>query len=311
MRTLVVGAGATGGYFGGRLLEAGRDVTFLVRRERAARLAETGLVIKSVCGDAHMPSPPTIQAGQIREPFDVVLLSCKSYDLDDAIAAFAPAVGPETAVVPILNGMRHLDVLDGHFGARRVLGGTCIISSRIDDAGRILHLNDVHTLTFGARTQDQAPLVQAAATAFGGTIFEAKASHDIILEMWEKWVVLATLAGITCLTRAAMGDVVNVGGADLSEALLVECLAIATAAGRTPRPAFLERVRPRLFDARSTLTASMLTDLERGGRTEADHVLGDLLSRRPAAPTPDHSLLRIAYTSVKAAETRQAREKAK
>jgi 2-dehydropantoate 2-reductase len=311
MRTLVVGAGATGGYFGGRLLQVGRDVTFLVRKERAARLAETGLVIKSVCGDVHLPSPPTVLAGEIRQPFDVVLLSCKSYDLDDAISALAPAVGPETAVVPLLNGMRHLDVLDERLGRRHVLGGTCIISSRCDESGRILHLNDVHTLTFGERSEDQAPLSRAAAAAFGGAAFEAKASHDIILEMWEKWVVLATLAGITCLMRAAVGDIVTAAGADLSAALLEECLAIAAAAGRPVRPAFLERVRPRLFDARSPLTASMLGDLERGGRTEADHVLGDLLGRRATVPAHDHSLLRIAYTSLKAAEARRAREKAK
>ncbi|APW61498.1 2-dehydropantoate 2-reductase [Paludisphaera borealis] len=308
MRILVVGAGAIGGYFGGRLLEAGRDVTFLVRSARAARLAESGLSIRSAFGDVDWPAPPTITAGAIDEPFDLVLVSCKSYDLDGAIADFAPAVGPETAVVPLLNGLRHLDVLDARFGADRVLGGLCLISTKLDDAGRIAHLSDVHRLAFGARVPSQAKQVEAIAEAFAGATFESRASDDILLEMWEKWVFLATLAGVTCLMRASIGDVVAAEGADLAAAMLEECRAVADANGRPPRPSAFESARARLTAPGSHLTASMLTDLERGGRTEADHVLGDLLRRRPEAPAPDHSLLRLAYTALKAQEARAGRE---
>jgi 2-dehydropantoate 2-reductase len=310
MRILVVGAGATGGYFGGRLLQAGRDVTFLVRPERAARLAANGLVIKSECGDASLLAPPTIQAGQIRDPFDVILLSCKSYDLDSAISAFAPAVGPDTVVIPLLNGMQHLDVLDAKLGAKHVLGGVCLVSSRLDSGGRILHLNDVHSIVFGARFPEQGVRVQALASVLAGAVFEARASNDILLEMWEKWVFLATLAGMTCLMRCGVGDIATVGGADLSLALFEECRAIAAAAGRDPRQAFLDKVLFRFKVADSPLMASMLGDVERGGPTEADHILGDLLRRRGDAPLPDHSLLRIAYTAVKAAENRTRRERA-
>ena len=125
MRILVVGAGAIGGYFGGRLLQAGNDVTFLVRPKRASELASAGLVIKSSAGDVTLKGPPTVQADKLAETFDVVLLSCKAFDLEDAIKSFAPAVGPNTAIIPLLNGMLHLDVLDKKFGADRVLGGLC------------------------------------------------------------------------------------------------------------------------------------------------------------------------------------------
>ncbi len=307
MRILVVGAGAVGGYFGGRLLEAARDVTFLVRPSRAARLAETGLAIRSEHGDYDRPSPPTITTDAIGEPFDVVLVSCKSYDLEGAIGDFAPAVGPETVVVPLLNGLRHLDVLDARFGADRVLGGLCLISSKIDDDGRIAHLSDVHRLAFGARVPSQTNRVEAIARAFAGSKFESRASDDVMLEMWEKWVFLATLAGITCLMRASIGDVAAAGGADLADALLDECRSIAEANGRTPRASALESGRARLTAPDSPLTASMLNDLERGGRTEADHVLGDLLHRRPDPPAFDRSLLRVAYTALKAQEIRAER----
>src|ERR1700687_5824934 len=130
MRILVVGAGAIGGYFGGRLLQAARDVTFLVRPKRASELANSGLVVRSPSGDITLKNPPTVQADKLTEKFDVVILSCKAFDLDDAIKSFAPAVGPQTAVIPLLNGMRHLDVLDESFGNDRVLGGQCGIAGR-------------------------------------------------------------------------------------------------------------------------------------------------------------------------------------
>lgn len=308
MRFLVVGAGAIGGYFGGRLLEAGRDVTFLVRPARAERLAATGLVVTSPAGDVALPPPPTVLAADLRGHFDVVILSCKAYDLDGAAESFAPAVGPGTVVVPLLNGMRHLDALDARFGPDRVLGGTCFISAKLDEAGRVAHLSDVHRLVFGERGGGRSARVDAIAAATAGAKFEADASDDVVQEMWEKWVFLAALAGVTCLTRAAVGDVVAAGGADLALALLGECRAVAAAAGHPPRAGAWDAAVRRLTHPRSTVTASMLGDLERGGPTEADHVLGDLLRRRGGGADGDRSLLRLAYTAVKAAEARAARE---
>ncbi|HEV8059044.1 MAG TPA: 2-dehydropantoate 2-reductase [Gemmataceae bacterium] len=306
MRILVIGAGATGGYFGGRLLAAGRDITFLVRPERAARLAKNGLTIESRLGNVTLPSPPTVVAGELRKPFDVVLLSCKAYDLETAIGDFAPAVGSDTVVVPLLNGMRHLDVLDQRLGASHVLGGQCLISARLDGKGRILHLTDAQRISLGERAGGLSPRVEAVAAAMAGAGFESRASDKIVLDMWEKWVFLATLAGMTCLMRASVGDIVAAGGSDLASALLEECRSIAVAAGWPPRPEFMKAASERLLDPTSTMTASMLADVERGGRTEADHILGDLLRRRGQLSGVDQSLLRIAFTSIKAHEARQA-----
>jgi 2-dehydropantoate 2-reductase len=308
MHFLVVGAGATGGYFGGRLLEAGQDVTFLVRSARAERLAATGLTITSPAGRVTLRSPPTVLASELRAPFDAVILSCKAYDLDGAIESFAPAVGPGTVVVPLLNGMRHLDALDARFGADRVLGGSCFISAKLDEGGQIAHVSDIHRLAFGERAGGRSPRVEALAAAVAGAKFEAVASDQILLVMWEKWVFLAALAAVTCLARAAVGDVVAAGGADLAAAVLDECREIAAAAGYPPRADSLKASLARLTDPGSAVTASMLGDVERRGRTEADHVLGDLLRRRGGASNGDRSLLRAAYVAVKAAEARAARE---
>ncbi|HEY0353554.1 MAG TPA: ketopantoate reductase family protein, partial [Enterovirga sp.] len=208
MRVLVVGAGAIGGYFGGRLAEAGRDVTFLVRPGRAAQLAKTGLVVRSPHGDIHLPDPVLVQAQDLAAPYDLVILSCKAYDLDNAIESFAPAVGPQTAILPLLNGMSHLDTLERRFGAKRVLGGQCVIGVTLDEDGRILHLNENHGLTYGERDGAISERMEGIACVFERAKFQAHSSEVILLEMWEKWVFLASLASGTCLMRAAVGDIV-------------------------------------------------------------------------------------------------------
>ncbi len=310
MRILVVGAGAVGGYFGGRLLEAGCSVAFLVRPKRAAQLAETGLVIKSRFGDVALRSPPTVQTSELRRDFDLILLSCKAYDLASAVDSFAAAVGPETAILPLLNGMRHLDILDERFGAAHVLGGQCLISVTLNEKREIVHHNDTHELSFGERDGTMSDRVRAIARLMQQVRFDVKSSTEILLEMWEKWVFLATLAGSTCLMRAAIGDVVASGGAPLALELLEECRSIAAREGFTPRPEFLERTRRTVTAAGSTLTASMLRDMERRARIEADHILGDLLRRGNQVPNADRSLLQLAYRHLKAYEARRDREKA-
>jgi 2-dehydropantoate 2-reductase len=308
MRILVVGAVAIGGYFGGRLVEAGRDVTFLVRPKRAAELASSGLTIRSAAGDLTLPAPPTILADAIQAPFDLILLSCKAYDLDGAIAAFAPAVGPATAILPLLNGMRHLDVLEARFGGERVLGGQCYIAATLDESRAIVHLNNDHELSFGERDGGRSARIDAIADAMAGVRFKARASEQIVQEMWEKWVFLATLAGGTCLMRATIGDIVgSPGGRDFMIGLLAECRAVAQANRHPPRDAVMERFRAALTAEGSSLTASMLRDIERRAPIEADHIVGDLIRRggETGAQSSDMPLLRVAYAHLKAYEGRR------
>jgi len=309
MRILVVGAGATGGYFGGRMLAAGRDVTFLVRPRRAAQLAATGLVIKSAKGDVALAGPPLILAEQIREAFDLVLLSCKAYDLESAIFSFAPAVGPRTAILPLLNGMRHLETLEARFGSEAVLGGQCIIAATLDPTGAIRHLNTDHQLTFGERDSTSSDRVRAIAAEMANVLFEQRLSDRILLEMWEKWVFLAALAGGTCLMRASIGEIIEASrGKEIMLSLLEECRMTAAANRFAPRDEFMARSRNVLTAPRSSLTASMLRDIERQAPIEADHILGDLIRRRnDAGAMPGGvAVLDLAYTHLKAYEARLA-----
>ena len=300
MRTLVIGAGAVGGYFGGRLLEAKRDVTFLVREGRAREMAAHGLQIRSPFGDVWLEAPPTVLAQNLSSTFDLILLSCKAYDLEDAIRSLGPAVGPDSVIVPLLNGIRHLDVLDHEFGPQRVLGGRCLIAATLNGRREILHLNKGHTLTFGERDGTLSERVAAIDSMMQGALFDHKASSHIMLDMWEKWTFLATLAGATCLLRGSIGEInASPGGAGFVLQLIDECRSIAAAAGFPLTPAALERTRSMLTEAGSTLTASMLRDMEAGGPIEADHIIGDLLQRG------ESPLLRLVYTCLKVYEKRR------
>ena len=313
MRVLVVGAGATGGYFGARLAQAGRDVTFLVRPARAEKLAAAGLVVESPHGDLHLPAPPTVTAAGLAAgeggAFDLVLFSCKAYDLDGAIADVSPAIGPETAILPVLNGMRHLDALDGAFGPDRVLGGSCAIAGTLGPEGQIRQMNQLHTLTYGERAGGRSARVEAIDALMQGVVFQPRLSERMLLEMWEKWSFLATLAGATCLMRATIGDIVaSPGGLPFIEALMEECRAIAEAAGYAPRPEVMANTRKTLTAGGSAFTASMLRDIEGRARIEADHIVGDLIARAPDAVA--HPMLARVYTHLKAYEARRAREAA-
>jgi 2-dehydropantoate 2-reductase len=302
MRILVVGAGAIGGYFGGRMLQAGRDVTFLVRPRRAGELKESGLVIKGPNGDVTLKNPPTVQADKLAEKFDAILLSCKAFDLDDAIKSFAPAVGPQTAIIPMLNGMRHLDMLDAKFGRERVLGGLCAIAVTLNDKREVVQLAPMQSLNFGERDGKLSDRVRAIAEAMPSGNFGSVASEHIVQEMWEKWVFLASLAASTSLMRAPVGDILaSPGGKDFLLGIVDECSAVAAAEGHPPRAPFVEPTRGMLTTEGSPLTASMFRDIKAGAPVEADHVIGDLIARGEAAKVPVPKL-RTAYTHLKAYE---------
>jgi 2-dehydropantoate 2-reductase len=305
MKFLVVGAGALGGYFGGRLLEAGQDVTFLVRAGRAAQLRQHGLRISSPRGDLTLAAPPHLLSEQLTQHYDVIIVGCKAYDLDATMESFAAAVGPDSAILPVLNGMGHLERLAARFGKERVLGGLCLISATLNEQGEVQHLNDLHALVFGELDASTSARVAAIDKAMAGANFDARASSEMRQEMWEKWIFITSLAGATCLLRGSVGDIVAAGQADIPLALLEECQAIAASHGFAPRQQAAERARAMLTAAGSPITASMLKDLQRGAAIEADHIVGDMLARgRPdAAPT-----LKIAYAHLKTYEARRARE---
>jgi 2-dehydropantoate 2-reductase len=298
MRILIVGAGAVGGYFGGRLDQAGRDVTFLVRPARAKQLSRDGLRIVSPHGDAVL-SPRVISAEEIDTPYDLVFVSVKAYALDAAMNDFTAAVGRETMIFPVLNGMRHLDLLAKRFGEHAVIGGVCLVAAEIDDQGRIIQLADVQQLVYGERNGESTPRLKTLDATLQGAGFDARLSSDIMQAMWEKWIQLASLGAITCLMRGTIGEIVaSPGGAELSIDVLNESAAVATACGYKPSGKMLSRHAAAMTAPGSSLTSSMYRDLRKGAPVEADHILGDFIERGSAhgVATP---LLKAAFVNLR------------
>lgn len=308
MRVLVLGAGAVGGYFGGRLAQAGSaEVAFLVRPARKAQLERDGLVIESAsAGDARLPVTALLSEDLSRTgAWDVVLLTAKAYDLDAAIAAIGPAVGDTTAVLPLLNGLSHLDTLIATFGAPRVLGGLAKIQATLTADGVVRHLAPVQMLEFGELDGTMSERVQALKRAFDATGIRADAVTDIQGRMWEKLVLIGTLVVATVLMRANLGEIAAAGGQGWIDRVLERNVAIAAAHGHPVRPKALERELRPMFRSASPAAASMLRDLEAGGRIESDHILGFLLEAARRAGV-DATLHETAYLHAKAYEARRA-----
>ena len=285
MRILVLGAGGTGGYFGGRLAQAGLDVTFLVRERRAHQLDRDGLRIRSPLGDADLRvkhvTTESLGAAAALAPFDLVIVSCKAYDLGSAIDAIAPAIGPDTTILPILNGLLHYKELDAHFGRERVLGGLCFISAAIGPESEILHLGKPASITFGERVGGQlTPRVRAFAEACAKAGIDHVASPHIAQEQWIKFTFLCALAAATCLARAPIGRIVDTDdGRALVNGLYNETLVAAEGDGESIPMAAREKALATLLAPGSELKASMLRDLEAGRQVEARQIVGDMLAR--------------------------------
>lgn len=310
MRTLILGAGGIGGYFGGRLAQTDADVTFLVRDARATMLAANGLVIESPMGDARL-AVKTVTREAIDGAYDLVALSCKAYDLDAAIDAIKPAVGAHTTILPLLNGLAHLDALDAAFGAGHVLGGTAHISVALAEDGTIRHLNKLEMLTFGERNGGaDSARCDAIADLLAKGAFKTARSDTIMRDMWEKFAFITAAAAITGLMRASVGAIVAADDGDrLTRAMLAECEAVAAAAGFAVRPKAREMGITFLTTPGSSFTASMLRDLEAGRQIEADHLQGDMI-RRGNAHGVATDLLRVAFCHLQAYQNRRAADHA-
>jgi 2-dehydropantoate 2-reductase len=302
---LVLGAGGIGGYFGGRLAQAGADVTFLVRPRRREQIARDGLVIESPLGDARIPAR-TVLAQDVRPDYDLVLFTCKAYDLDPAMDAIAPAMKGSCAVLPLLNGLAHFERLDARFGAERVIGGTCQINATLRADGTVVHGDSLQRVIFGERDRSRTARVEAFARELARTKLDWTLSDDIRQDLWEKIVFLCALATCTCLFRGNVREIVAApGGREAMLRALEANAQVAAREGHPPRPQMLEFGRKRLTDPEGLWSASMLRDLESGKPVEGDHIVGWMLERARAHGIDD-TLLSSAYTHLKTYENRRA-----
>lgn len=305
MKILVLGAGGVGGYFGGRLAQAGADVTFLVRPARREQLLRDGLRITSGLGDLAM-QVKTVTSGELAPDYDLVLLTCKAYDLESSMEAIAPAMAGNCTVLPLLNGLAHLERLDTRFGRTHVLGGSCAIDVMLLPDGTIRHAGTLQRIVFGERNrQPSARTLALADTLAQGTI-EWEHADDVLLRMWEKLLMLSVLAAVTCLFRGNVQEIMSApGGKQAVERALAANVQILTREGYPPSPGALKAAQSRLTDPTGQWSASMMRDMEGGRPVEADHVIGFMLDKARKHGVDD-TILSLAYTHLKAYERRRA-----
>jgi 2-dehydropantoate 2-reductase len=280
MKILVLGAGAIGGYYGARLLRAGADVTFLVREGRAATLARDGLIVHSDLGDIR--SGVTVAtAGTVQPEYDLVLLACKTYDLGSAMDAIAPAMGPRTAILPLLNGLAAYSALDARFGRARVLGGVAYIAVSLMPDGEIFHAGGNDTVIIGSRVAESKDVAAALFETIGRTPGVRRLSGNIEQDLWNKWAAIAAGAAMTSLMRGTIGEILTSNdGASLVKQAMGECAAVAQRSGFPLPEAALQAMDALLLTEGSGWAASMARDIGSGAaQIEADDLLGDMLRR--------------------------------
>ena len=306
MRFLIIGAGALGGYYSGMLLKGGADVTFLVRPRRAAQLAERGLVIKRA--EAEFSTPvKAVRAGAIGGPYEVVLLACKAYDLDTAIDDFAPALSHDGVVLPILNGINHIETLATRFGRDRVLGGVGMINAELSPEGAVaFRLAMDNHISFGELDGQRSARCLGIHRAFAAGDVRAAVSDRIVPEMWAKFCGYAAIATLATLTRARAGEVAAApAGAGFVAAVLAECDRVIAAEGYPPPPEIGDFLRGLYSRLGSDYRPSIAVDMEAGRPTEGEHTIGDLV-RRAHSRGVDTPILRAALCNLEIYEARRA-----
>jgi 2-dehydropantoate 2-reductase len=306
MRILFLGAGALGGYYGARLIQGGaaEEVAFLVRPRRKALLDQEGLVVKSPLGDFTLPIK-TVTAETAGQGWDMIFLSCKAYDLASAIEALRPAMGPRTAILPVLNGFSHLDTLRTAFGQEAVLGGLARIAAMLTPEGHIRHMQPPAELVFGEIAGGVSPRVEALARVWqAAPHLKTTASQDIMGEMWAKLVMLGSLAAMTVLMRGNVGEIIRAGGQEVILRLFRLSAAIAAAQGHPLSDAQLAGIERNFTNPKSTATASMFRDLQAGGPIEIDHIVGYLVEAGKAKGL-DVTLLETALINGRTYETQR------
>jgi 2-dehydropantoate 2-reductase len=301
LKILVLGAGAVGGYFGGRLIEKGEDVTFLVRERRQKQLLEHGLVINSIHGNLQL-RPKTIVTGDVTDPYDIILLATKAYHLKSAIDAIKPYVGDTTSIIPLLNGYNHFDVLKEEFGSEKIIGGLCFIEATLNERGDVLQTSQTHQLLFGELAGGTSARVAAINEVFSNTkaVFELR--DTIFQDIWHKYLFITTLSGITTLMRSAIGPIRKVAnGENLIEQLSNETATIMRAAGAPIADNIVALQMEVMKKQANTMKSSMLRDIEKCSPIEADHIQGHLLQL--AEKHKIHApLLTIVYHNLKVYE---------
>lgn len=297
MKILIVGAGAVGGYFGARLIEKGEDVTFLVREKRKQQLLEDGLVVESKHGN--VSAIPQLITAADQGSFDVVLIGTKAYHLDQAIDSVKPFVHSETIIIPMLNGIAHIEQLQQAFSKEQVMGGLCFIESTVTADGIIQQTSGIHHFLFGELDGQETERLKQLEQVFSGTKGKFKASNSIMSDLWHKYLFITAMSGVTTLFQQPIGPIIELEeGQEVIKTVINEITQVMRAEGAPIAEDVEVEQYSRFIALDFGMKSSMQRDMEKGAPVEVDHLQGYLLKKAKyhKIETP---VLKSVYVNVK------------
>ena len=294
MKIVVMGSGGVGGYFGARLAANGADVTFIARGEHLAALRRDGLKVLSANGDLTVkPVKATDDPASVGHA-DLVMIAVKLWSTDDAARTIAPMMGPNSAVVSWQNGVVAEDILIKHYGKERVIGGVSNIAALIEAPGVIRHNGTMARLIFAELNGKPSKRIDAFAALCKQANIDHVVSDDIIRAIWQKFIFLASLSGMTCATRLSIGPIrTDPETRAMLKAALGEVVAIGRAKGVSLPDDQVEQSLTWADNLPPTMVASMLGDLNRGNRLELPWLSGNVvkLGEELGVATPVHKFI--------------------
>ncbi|MFB1082904.1 ketopantoate reductase family protein [Jeotgalibacillus sp. JSM ZJ347] len=278
MNVLIAGAGGIGGYFGGRLMEKGQDVTFLVREKRKQQLEKTGLVIESPHGN-YKGSPRLMTKEDRDQTYDAIIITTKAYHLEEVIKDIQPFADESTFILPLLNGIAHMEPLIAVFGDR-VIGGLCFIETTLNEEGHVIQSSPIHDLVYGERDGSISDRIMKLNSVFEGANAGFTLSEKIMQDMWHKYSFITAMSGITSLMRSPVGPTVNIPAAKQTlERLLNEISSVMKAIDAPIADGLPDMQMQKMLEMKEEMKSSMLRDMEKGLETETTHLQGWLLEK--------------------------------
>ncbi|MDC3416160.1 ketopantoate reductase family protein [Aquibacillus salsiterrae] len=278
MKIVVVGAGAVGAYFGARLEQVGEDVTFLVREKRASQLSRQGLIITSVEGNYAIKEPKVVTSPNDIDEVDLVLFGVKGYHLENSIAQLKTLVNKGAKILPLLNGMEHISILQEKLGQEAVLGGLCFIISTLNSDGDVVHSSSFHDLRLGPLHPSQKEICNKFAESAHNANMNVVVSDDVVLEMWNKYMFITAFSGITTATNLAIGEIRrNPATLEIANKVLIEMQQLANAYDIPLTSKHVGKAMSNLASLADEATSSMHQDRRKGGQLEVEHIHGGAL----------------------------------
>lgn len=299
MRIAVMGSGSIGGLVGGRLASIGADVLFLARGAHLQAMQTSGLRILSEAGDVSLPHVDVTDDPQGRQPVDFVIFTVKGPDTNAAAELIAPLVGPDTGIVSFQNGVEGIDILAERYGSEAVLPRTTMIAAMIEAPGVIRHVGTRNQFTVGEWDGQRSERAEALREVCAQAGLDLTINDDAHVAVWSKFVAMATMSAITCLTRLPVRTVVSIPETrQLVIEAMEEVIAVANARGVRLPSDVTSRIFAVFENVDPAWKTSMCNDLEAGKVIEVESISGSLhrLGQELGVPTPVHS---VAYRALK------------